>query len=643
LLLLGAVTAHPAMWGVHAYAFLPVGLGVGAAALLAALLFPAIAARFGSRALSFVAFVQSRSLFVVVLALAAAALFTFRRLRFQFLGDGQLWVDLIEQGREVHHFEPLSGVLVGWLARLVDAAQPAAAAGSVSILAGALFVFVTARCCRSLWEDRAAAALAWILVTWNPIALLWFGYVESYPLVVLLQSVLIWALVACVRGRLPVWSVALVMVLVNASHILTLSWWPSLLVLVWWRRRSGTRLAGVVGRAVLLFLGVVGGMLLLWWLLDVSPQGVLERLGGPRGIESLDVGWFFSRAHLLDLLNEMLLLWLPALLLSLTALMRGARPGAFVRTREGSTILALLPGPLLTFLLVPPLIGGARDWDLHAALALPVILWAVDLWRQVQVAVPQVGSTARRKPQRGKPSAVPARRSATRADVVTAGRVIGLSMLCTLGWVAIPLDAGRGARHLEVLQEPGGTFGPFARAHANEALGIYYRTRDAEQEHAAWKRATEADPFNPRYHINRANAALKLQRIEEAQHHFERALERGLDEWHVYYNLGVCGLQLDHPAQAEERFTQLIERYPDEWRGWGGRGEARLALQRPAEALSDLQRAATLEPRAGHVQQLMGRAYLALGQREAARAAWRRALEIDPSDAVARRFLQQNP
>jgi tetratricopeptide (TPR) repeat protein len=115
-----------------------------------------------------------------------------------------------------------------------------------------------------------------------------------------------------------------------------------------------------------------------------------------------------------------------------------------------------------------------------------------------------------------------------------------------------------------------------------------------------------------------------------------------MDEWHVYYNLGVCGLQLGEPERAEARFTQLIDKAPDEWRGWGGRGEARLAMHRPQDALEDLQRAADLQPKVARVQQLMARAYEALGRTDEARAAWERALQIDPSDPVARRALGRN-
>jgi len=631
-LLWGGLSGHPAAWSVHGYAYLPRAFTVVPVLLFVGLLFPAVAAALGRALLRVTSAVQRFAAGVLLLAGVAAAVFFFLRLRFQFLGDGQLWVDLIEQGKTVHHFEPLSGELVGWLARTLDAADPASTSGALSIGAGAGFVFLTARLTRTLWTDRSSAALAWFLLLCNPLALLWCGYVESYPLVLLLQSALAWALVRCVRGAFPVWGVMVLMVLVNASHILTVSWWPSLLVLLWWRQRDAKTMpvapAMLWLRSVLVLVGVTVGVLVLWWALEVSPRGILERLSGQRGIGSLQVGWFFSLRHLLDVSNELVLLLAPALLLGLVSLARGAIPGRFLRTPEGSTLLALLPGPLFLLLVIPPLIGGARDWDLHTALVLPMVLWAADLWDQGR-EVPRATSRS----QKRRPTSAPS------GDDVLAGRVAAVALAWTLAWVAIPVDAGRGARHMQALQDPRGTFGAFARAHANEALGIYYRSRDAHQEHAAWLRATEADPLNPRYRINRANAALKLDRIEEAQSQFEVALERGLDEWHVYYNLGVCGLQLKDPARAEMRFTQLIDKYPEEWRGWGGRGEARLALQRPQDALSDLQRAVQMSPQFARGHQLLGVAYHELGQEDAARAAWQRALQLDPSDPVTRRYL----
>jgi hypothetical protein len=525
------------------------------------------------------------------------------------------------------------------VAKLVSRADPASAAGISSVLLGAVFVLLTAGLARSLWRQSASAALTWILLLWNPIALLWFGYVESYPLVLTLQVSLAWALVQGVRGRFPVWGVALIMAAANASHVLTLAWWPSLFVLMWWRQQrriqGRPRLGGVLLRSVGLCAAVLAVVVAVWLLLRVDLGEIVQRLGSQRGIDSISGRWFVSRAHLFDVFNEVALLLAPALLLAIGSLVAGARLSMFPRSAEGSTLLGLLLGPLLTLLFVPPLLGGARDWDLYATVALPLILWSVQMWSQVQRPEP-VAKRAKPAAKRTKPAARPV---AEHGDVVLATRAIGLAAALTLGWVVVPLNADRGARHFEVLQEPRGTFAAFARAHGNEALGVYYRSRDAGREHAAWVRATEADPLNPRYHINRANAALKLRAIAEAQHHFERALDRGLDEWHVYYNLGVCAMQLGEPARAETWYTQLIDKYPEEWRGWGGRGEARLALKRPAEALGDLQQLVQMQPDGAYGFQLLGRAYQDTGQPTEARAAWQRALQLDPADQRTRQLL----
>jgi hypothetical protein len=412
-------------------------------AALAALLLPGVARFVGSGILRCAAVVQQRWLLVVAAAMGCAALFYFARLRFQFLGDGQLWVDLIRQGDSFHHFEPLSSFLVTLVAKLVSRADPASAAGISSVLLGAVFVLLTAGLARSLWRQSASAALTWILLLWNPIALLWFGYVESYPLVLTLQVSLAWALVQGVRGRFPVWGVALIMAAANASHVLTLAWWPSLFVLMWWRQQrriqGRPRLGGVLLRSVGLCAAVLAVVVAVWLLLRVDLGEIVQRLGSQRGIDSISGRWFVSRAHLFDVFNEVALLLAPALLLAIGSLVAGARLSMFPRSAEGSTLLGLLLGPLLTLLFVPPLLGGARDWDLYATVALPLILWSVQMWSQVQRPEP-VAKRAKPAAKRTKPAARPV---AEHGDVVLATRAIGLAAALTLGWVVVPLNAGR--------------------------------------------------------------------------------------------------------------------------------------------------------------------------------------------------------
>lgn len=70
-------------------------------------------------------------------------------------------------------------------------------------------------------------------------------------------------------------------------------------------------------------------------------------------------------------------------------------------------------------------------------------------------------------------------------------------------------------------------------------------------------------------------------------------------------------------------------------------GTMLLVKGRPADALPHLEAAAKLSPNHGAAQANLGAAYEALGRREAAVAAYRAALALEPGNAVARQRLQQ--
>jgi tetratricopeptide (TPR) repeat protein len=66
------------------------------------------------------------------------------------------------------------------------------------------------------------------------------------------------------------------------------------------------------------------------------------------------------------------------------------------------------------------------------------------------------------------------------------------------------------------------------------------------------------------------------------------------------------------------------------------RAEALLAQRRPLEALRELRQVLEAEPDAPSVHLLAGRAYLGSAQLHRAEAAFRRVLDLDPSDYYAR-------
>jgi Flp pilus assembly protein TadD len=276
---------------------------------------------------------------------------------------------------------------------------------------------------------------------------------------------------------------------------------------------------------------------------------------------------------------------------------------------------------VLFLLLVPPRIGGARDWDLFLSVLIPALLLAVEAWRRAFATPATLGAAAR----------------------TVAGRALGLALVVTVAWLAVQLDAPRAARRLFVLQEPRGTFGSFARGYANETLAQYWRDRDVGTARDAYLRATLANPNNPRYFNNLATLELRFNEIEPARVAFRRAYQLGMHEWFVLHNLGLCELQLGNPAAAEPLFDELVRTKPQMWQGWLNRGLSRLDLGRAAEALPDLDRAVELAPREPDVHYTRGLVQRELGRIADARASFTEALRLAPKHAQARDALQRLP
>jgi tetratricopeptide (TPR) repeat protein len=190
------------------------------------------------------------------------------------------------------------------------------------------------------------------------------------------------------------------------------------------------------------------------------------------------------------------------------------------------------------------------------------------------------------------------------------------------------------------VQHRSGTFSPWARAHAAEAMAVYYRDIDPERELEAWLRAAADNPRNPRYTTSIGNVAAKLDRLDVACPMYERSYELGMRRFDIVYNLALCGMRTGRPADAERYANELVERWPKDRRGLTARAEARVQLGRPAAALEDLQLALQMAPLDPQVHFLRARAYRAMGDAQAARAAAQRALELDPKHAAARQLLE---
>jgi Tetratricopeptide repeat len=626
LLLVGGWSPDPRLWGVHALAFLPRVAWVVALVILGAALEPHIARRLAETLLRGGRAVTRSWTGALFPAVAAGGLFVALQLSFQFLGDGVVWLEKIEHRQAFHHFEPLATVVVSRIAHLSP--HFARAAGWPSIAAGVAFIVVTASLCRILWSAPRARALGWMLLVVHPSLLLFFGYVESYPVLLVLEALFLRALVARSVGGFGL--ATGILALAIAWHLQAVAWLPALVLWPWAMAHTARGSTGVETRPTgfgALAAGLLAGALAVVFALVVvrltgaSLRHLITELGGESGFGGASAAALWGGAHVVDLANELALVLGRVVVLGLAT---GAA-GRIVRVPlEGRWLLvaALLLGPALFMLVVVPRIGGARDWDLYLSLVLPVTLLAVEAWRRLDDASRTASSTF----SRGLGSTV-------------AGRSLVLAIVATSAYLAVQLDGDRAARRLETVQDPRGTFRNFARGYADETLGIYYRDHDIQAARDAYARAVDANPVNARYYNNLGNTELRLQHLEAARDAFRKAADLGMREWYVLHNLGVAELQLHEPGAAEPVFAEIAQRWPDRWLGHACLAQARLELGRPADALPEIERARQLAPGEPDVHYFLGWALRDLGRTDEARAAFEEALQLDPQHAASKRAL----
>ena len=287
-----------------------------------------------------------------------------------------------------------------------------------SVLAGACFVFVCLLLADLLGRSVAEkAVISGLLLTVGAIQL-FFGYVENYTIMSAgLMLTLYLALRHLRNGASLVWP-SLSLAVTNAFHPSTIVLWPALIYLAAaplpdrpgvplpHKTNGGSRLS----RWLRLLLPPVMVFLALSLFMSAGGHGPIsmlvdDRPGGADGIPfvplfKVTTEWqrytMFSAAHLLDWLNEHLLVSPVGLLLlavfgfsTVLAMLdrrhkrtAASEVGDAVSGRIGNFLaVASLAYLLLTFVWNPDY-GGRKDWDLFAPSAFVYTLWAA--WLLIQ-------------------------------------------------------------------------------------------------------------------------------------------------------------------------------------------------------------------------------------------------------------------
>jgi tetratricopeptide (TPR) repeat protein len=149
---------------------------------------------------------------------------------------------------------------------------------------------------------------------------------------------------------------------------------------------------------------------------------------------------------------------------------------------------------------------------------------------------------------------------------------------------------------------------------------------------------------NSTAHINLGGALLDLDRLAEAEQHFEAAVRIHPHRAKARFNLGLARLRLGRLSEAAEQFTKALELDADYAAAHNGLGLVHYRQERLPEAVAHFRAAVGRAPQVAVYRFNLAAALYDQGpaQRAAAESEYAAALRLDPHwpDAAARRAWQ---
>lgn len=166
---------------------------------------------------------------------------------------------------------------------------------------------------------------------------------------------------------------------------------------------------------------------------------------------------------------------------------------------------------------------------------------------------------------------------------------------------------------------------------------VYADADDYEDAVAAYRKALTVDPNHIDALFNLANVAFKAKRFSVALENYQKVLTIAPQHLGALNNYGLLLCDLKQFDEAERAFKQLLSLKPDFRDGILSYGKMLRQINRLDESLLFLNESLTRVPSPQNlpIHLLLGSMYRETGKREESKAAYQKALEVDPSNTEA--------
>jgi len=566
---------RPALWGTHAWTFLP--LPAVLVALVAAILWGWLL--FRSPAL------PRKPVGFLVLFLGAGVLLYLLRDRTHLLGDGRLWISVVEGRATWHPHEPLAFLGAEIAARFGRGPSLVGRLEIWNCLLGAAGVLLAALLARRLGTTQQSRWLHFAMVLSTGFLPLAAGYIEAYAALMVALLLFLLAGVDVLESGVRPWLAGLFFGVAAGVHGLGLLLLPALGVVTVAGAKRSLRpafpavIVTLVAAAVPLSLAYVV-------LPRLTPDAsASEPLSG--GWRSLFEGLSFHSADvstwIRDQVNRGLLAFGASLFLVLAWFLAGGPRAGSAPETSPNTRLFLTVSALA--LVAPSLVldmegsrGAAADWDAVAVAAIPLGLWAASLWRDAME-----------------------RRTLRLALAV----IVALAFFGELAFVLVNASPRAAETRFETLAAASFRTAR-SRSWAYETLALYRREQgDMNRAASDYKLAVRWQPENERLLRNAAGTLSRAGRAGEAAEVLEQLSRLVPDDFGVWLRLGMERDLAGSPDSAVIAYRHAIRIDPKSIDATNELG--RLLLRNPAtrpEALDLIRHSLEMKPDQQHAAEL---------------------------------------
>jgi len=314
----------------------------------------------------------------IILSILALILFWLCRLPINLLGDARIVTANVGDAHPVFYKWSQMGAIfvahtVSQLLSQSGLELGRATYQIISVISGAVTLYFILAIAYSISSDIRIRLLTLGLFIFSGWTLLFFGYVENYPILWPLVTAYIYSSLMCLhRSRFPLIP-ALIILVATVMHVQIVCFLPSLAYLMYeyYARRINRPGKAIRIGLVAIVIAVSAAVLILAYRQSLDIRLLLVGVGsGHPGTPDYTL---FSLTHLWDIANQFLLL-IPILPASLVIAFR--RPMGPFEALDLFLLFFSIGGFIFLFGIEPGL-GMARDWDLFALAGLGPLLFLI--------------------------------------------------------------------------------------------------------------------------------------------------------------------------------------------------------------------------------------------------------------------------